>query len=90
MMCPPPGRQSEFFQRKFSDLLRSSNFKLLSQIKVNSVNNCDVLEFIIFVRDGHFDYSPGSPKTLTTARIISPNYVVQFFPQAYATILPAQ
>jgi hypothetical protein len=81
MWCDHPRWRSECFQRKVSDLLRSTNC-ILSQIKGNSVNNCDFLKFIISVRGGHFDFSPGSPETLTAARIISPKYVEQFFSQA--------
>jgi len=32
------------------DILCSTNFKLLSQTKGNSVNNCDFFKFTIYVR----------------------------------------
>jgi hypothetical protein len=37
------------------------NFKLLGQIKVSSINN--VSKFIISVRGGRCDYSPGGEET---------------------------
>jgi hypothetical protein len=47
--------------------LRSTNWKLLSRILGNSINNCDFLKFIISVRGGRCDYWPGSPKKSTYA-----------------------
>ena len=45
-MAPPPqmadckGRQNGFFKEK-GDFLRSTNFKLLSEIIINSLKKCD-------------------------------------------------
>jgi hypothetical protein len=41
-------------------------FKLLRQITGNSINNCAFLKSVIFVRDGHCDYSFQTPKNLAT------------------------
>ena len=48
---------------KKSDVLRSTNVKLLTQIQRNSINNCDFFKFIIYVRGGH---SSRAPKSLAT------------------------
>lgn len=45
-------------------IVPSTNFKLVIRIQGNSVSNCDFfLKFLIFVRDGLYDYSPRAPKT---------------------------
>jgi collagenase-like PrtC family protease len=36
------------------DILGSTNFKLLSQTKGNSVNNCDFFKFTISVEGSHY------------------------------------
>ena len=72
---PPPlgsrvrrGRQQNWGQNKYFKLtkysLRPTNFKLLGQIKANSINNRHFfLYFVISVRDGHCDCSHQGSKT---------------------------
>jgi hypothetical protein len=50
--------------------MRSTNFKLLSQIKGNSVNVCDFIKFIISYRVSHCDYSSWAPKKPIRALIV--------------------
>jgi hypothetical protein len=57
------------------NFLPSTNFKLFSQIKGNSINNCDFLKPIIYVRGGHWNYSPRAPKTLLRHRLVVPIYL---------------
>jgi hypothetical protein len=46
-------------------LLHSPNFKLMSQIKGNSISDCDLyFKFIIPVKGGYCDYSPWQSKKL--------------------------
>jgi hypothetical protein len=44
--------------------MRSIVVKLLSKIKVNSVNTCDFFKFIIVLRGGHYYYSHRAPRNL--------------------------
>ena len=44
------------------DFLGSKIFKLLSRIKGNTINNCDIFKFIIPLRGGHCDYWPLGPE----------------------------
>jgi hypothetical protein len=50
---------------KTFDFLVSTNFKLLSQIKENSINHCDIIKFIIYVRGCYCCGSSHVPKHLT-------------------------
>jgi hypothetical protein len=43
----------------------STNFKLLGQIKVNTINNLDFLKSMISVTGGHFAYSLRMQKNRT-------------------------
>jgi hypothetical protein len=48
------------------DSLSSTNFKLLSPIKLNSITNYDFFKSIVSATGGHCDYSPRVPKNLAT------------------------
>jgi hypothetical protein len=57
------------------DFLRSTDFKLLRQIKENVTNICDFFSLKIFVTGGHGVYSPRGSENLTklpdkTARVV--------------------
>jgi hypothetical protein len=55
-------------------LWRTAQCKLLKQINVNLVNNCDFfLELIIPVREGHFDFSSRAPKKKLSAPLTVSN-----------------
>lgn len=56
------------------DIMHSKNCKLLSKIKGNSVNYCDFLKFIIYLRGVRCDFSPRTPKKLAKPLL---RYVVQ-------------
>jgi hypothetical protein len=61
------GGQMSILNEK-SDFLYSTNFKLLSEIWENSINNCDFFfKLIISVRGDHCDYWPQAPKNLAMA-----------------------
>jgi hypothetical protein len=47
-------------KEKYFDFLRPTNFKLSNQLKGKSINNCDVLKFIISVRGR--ELAPGDRK----------------------------
>jgi len=44
----PRGGKTNILNKKKNNFLCSTNFKLLRQIKENSINNCEFLSFIIF------------------------------------------
>ena len=54
---PRSGKMNILNEQKIC-FLRSTNFKLLRQIKGNSVNNCETFNFVISVRSGHCYFSP--------------------------------
>jgi hypothetical protein len=66
---------------KLNQFQRFINFKLLSQIKVNSPDGCDFLKFIVSVRSGRCDYFHSDSKR--------PSYsiVCNFYNVRYAGML---
>jgi hypothetical protein len=58
------GLQNKCFKIKIMNFCTLTDFKLLSQIKGNSVNVFDFLKFIISVRDGSCNNSTQVPKSL--------------------------
>lgn len=54
------GQKMSSLKEKYFDFLRPTNFKLSNQLKGKSINNCDVLKFIISVRGR--ELAPGDRK----------------------------
>jgi hypothetical protein len=52
------------------DFLRSTNCELLTQMKGNLINNCDIFKFIISVMGGHWDCSPRASKLLAMLLVV--------------------
>jgi hypothetical protein len=51
---------------KKKDFKQSTNFKFLTRIYGNSINNLIFVKFIISVKGGHYYYSPRTPKNPAT------------------------
>jgi hypothetical protein len=54
------GQQNAYLKNYF---LRLTILEIFSIMTGSSINYCNFLKFITYVRDGHCDYSPWAPKT---------------------------
>ena len=55
-------RVKQIFEINKNDFVRSTNFKLLSHVKGNSIQNRNFLKLMISLRGGYCDYSPPREK----------------------------
>ena len=53
-----------------------TDFKLLNQMKVNPISDCDFLKFIVCIRGVHCDYSLCLPKNLAMPLDVNMPFII--------------